>query len=124
MNLNPKLSMAGIWVPVDGSTLNKNNTGGLLQNLSALLPIGKTGEYGIILSGNGASGGFSNDPNNFVQVKIAVLLPDQLGGYQLGTEQLISDPYINGTQSILVTDFNADGTLTSSCQQKMKCLSF
>jgi len=110
MNLNPKLTMAGIWVPVDGSTLNKNNTGGLLQNLSALLPIGKNGEYGIILSGNGASGGFSSDPSNFVQVKIAVLLPDHLGGYQIGTEQLISDPYINGTQSILVTDFNGDGT--------------
>lgn len=110
MNLNPKLSMAGVWVPVDGSTLNKNNTGGLLQNLSALLPVGKSGEYGIILSGNGASGGFSNDPSNFVQVKIAVLMPDHLGGYQVGTEQLITDPYINGTQSILVTDFNADGT--------------
>lgn len=110
MNLNPKLSMAGVWVPVDGSTLNKNNTGGLLQNLSALLPVGKNGEYGIILSGNGANGGFSSDPSNFVQVKIAVLMPDHLGGYQVGTEQLIADPYINGTQSILVTDFNADGT--------------
>ena len=110
MNLKPKPSVAGIWAPIDPKDLRNGNTGFLLQNLSGLLPVGKSGEFGIILAGNAAGGGgFSSDPSAFSTVKIAILLPDGLGGYKIGTDQMIDDPVINGTQSIVVADFNLDG---------------
>ena len=110
MNLNPSLSMVGIWTPIDPKDLNKNNTGFLLQNLSGLLPLDKPGLYGVILAGNAAGGGgFSNDPSFFASVRIGIIAPNGSGGYKVSTEQFISDPIINGTQSIVVADFNKDG---------------
>ncbi len=105
MNINPKLSFAGIWVPYVASS----NANGSVIDFHALVPNLSTGSYGVVVSGWAwTSAGFSTG-SQIQTVSIGLFEPLASGEQKLVTDRYVSDPKTNGSGSIIVNDFNSDG---------------
>lgn len=106
MQTNPILSFAGLWVPVSASYLNDQNAGSD-ATISSLIPIGPGGALGVVINGWGVN----TDRTLLVpeRVSLALFTPDGAGGLILNTPAYFSDPTSNGSQSVIVADFNSDG---------------
>ena len=108
------LSMAGIYVPVDASNITPELSGSLLTPVSALIPIGTTGQYGVLLNGFNFGEKFGVTDQAVIgnsipaKVRLGILTPDATGRLTINTI-LIPDAINNASQSIVVADFNKDG---------------
>ncbi len=110
MNRSLKLTLAGIWTPVDSSYLVPDkNYGGLAQTTYAHVPI--AGGNGLFISGWGWTGGFGEDASATAPetVHVAVLAPQADGTLHLSTSNYLASDVINGANSAAVADFNGDG---------------
>ena len=105
--------MAGVFIPVDKSNINPSFSGAILTPESALIPIGTTGQYGVLLNGFSLGDKFGvTDPimiGNSVpsKVQLGVITPDETGKLKINTT-LIPNSISNSSQSIVVADFNKD----------------
>ena len=105
--------MAGVFIPVDKSNINPSFSGAILTPVSALIPIGTTGQYGVLLNGFSLGDKFGvTDPimiGNSVpsKVQLGVITPDETGKLKINTT-LIPNSISNSSQSIVVADFNKD----------------
>jgi len=109
LNSNPTLSDAGLWVPVtNNSYLSANYNGTLANTFHALLPLGSSGEYGMVVTGWGYSG-WPATLTTTAPISVAILSPDSSGNFGIHTANYLSDPVTNGAGSAIVADFNGDG---------------
>lgn len=109
MNSNITFSRAGMWVPVtDSSYLSSSYKGELANTFHALISLGTSGQYGMVVTGWGYSG-WPPTLTKTPPVSIAMLVPDSNGNLNIGTSAYISDPSTNGAGSAIVADFNGDG---------------
>jgi hypothetical protein len=99
----------GVWRPVtDNSYLSSKYTGSLSNTFHALLPLGTSGQYGMVVAGWGYSG-WPPTLSTAAPVSVALLTPDASGKLSINTSQYISDPVTNGAGAVLIADFNEDG---------------
>ncbi|QJC56912.1 hypothetical protein HC248_02223 [Polaromonas vacuolata] len=107
-NTKPTLSDAGLWQPVtDKNYLSSSYNGTVVAN-HTLIPIGNLGQYGLLVNG----WAFTGSPPAFsstVPVSLALFTPSALGTVTVNTAAYITDPVNNGSQSLIVADFNGDG---------------
>ena len=109
MNSTPILSNAGLWVPVtNASYLSSSYNGTLANTFHAVIALGTSGQYGMVVTGWGYSG-WPPTLTTTAPVSMALLTPDANGNLSVNTSAYISDPVTNGGGSALVADFNGDG---------------
>jgi len=98
MNSKPSFSLAGSWVVSSTQT-------GIIPFYSQI-NLGVSKANGLVLAG-WAYNGFSSTV--FYTTNIAILDQNADGTLKVATGNYISDPVINGTGSVIVSDFNKDG---------------
>jgi hypothetical protein len=99
------MQYAGSWIPVNVSQLSSTYSGSVAFGFESLVKINGN-QYGLIVTGWNYSGPVNAQP---VKVKIGLFVPDSSGNLTLQTDNYISDPYTNGSGSVVVADFNNDG---------------
>lgn len=107
-NTNPTLSYAGLWQPVTNKNYLSSSYNGTVVTNHALISIGNSGQYGLLVNG----WAFTGSPPAFsstAPVSLALFTPSASGTVTVDTAAYISDPVNNGSQSLIVADFNGDG---------------
>jgi len=104
-DVTPLLSMAGVWQPVRDAYITQTNSGIVANDPSHLLPLGPEGREGRVI--NGWPLGGANAPAT-TPVDIAIFAQDANGNMSLATQNFVSDPQVNGGQSVIIADFNGD----------------
>jgi uncharacterized protein (TIGR03437 family) len=108
-DITPLLSIAGVWQPVADQYITSSNTGwpGNTFFGNILLPNGKEG---LVVTGWSNSNLGTPTPTSVTPFNIAILEQQQDGTLLLATPKYVSDPQANGGGSVIVADFNGDGT--------------
>lgn len=110
MNLTPRLSLAGIWQPVDTHYLVADkNMGALASTTYGHLQLGHGS--GMVVSGWGWTGGFGADGALATpeKVRVAMLAQQADGTLALATSTYLPSDLTNGANSVATADFNGDG---------------
>lgn len=110
MNFNPRLSLAGTWVPIDAHYLVPGkNSGGLASTTYGHLGLGAGSS--MVVSGWGWTGGFGENaalpaPE---KVHIAILAQQADGSLKLATSDFLTSDVTNGANAVSTADVNGDG---------------
>lgn len=100
------LSYAGSWIPIKAIDSSINGT--IANSFYALLKIGNSNQYSIVLTGWGYSG-FDTKQATPSKVSIAIFGSDQAGVFSNVTSTYVADTSTWGGGSVVVADFNGDG---------------
>ena len=106
--MNYSFSNAGIWTPYLETDLTKAFNGNISHGFYSLIKLKELNNYGIVLTGwdyIGKSDGISHN-----KIQIALLAPNKDGTLSVRTKDYIEDPITNGSGSVIIADFNKDGT--------------
>ena len=100
MNVNPTLSLAGIW------KFNGGSTDSAFVDFYSIIHLGPTKSQGVVLGGWAIPYASLATPE---QTTIAILDQNGDGTLKLDTAKYVTNPNTNGIGSVIVTDFNGDG---------------
>ena len=101
------LSFGGSWTPIDSISSQVN--GQLANTFHSLIKLDNSGYFGLINTGWGYSG-FDTTQTIPSRVKMSLMAPNGSGELNLNTSKYISDPTTWGGGSVIVADFNSDGS--------------
>jgi len=110
MNTAYRLSLAGIWIPIDiANLLPDKNYGGLASTTYGHVPL--AGGNGLVVSGWGWSGAFGSGAALATpeKVHIALFAPQADGTLALSTQDYLASDLTSGANAVAVADFNGDG---------------
>lgn len=109
----PALSLAGLWQPVADAYLSpKGPQGHVASQPYGVLDLDGAGRPGIMVSGWVWAGAFGEESGLTEAVPVEVaLLAEQPGGggMTMVTDDLLPSPVANGSNAMVVADFNGDG---------------
>jgi hypothetical protein len=98
-------SLAGTWQPIANPHLSSEYTGNIIA-ISAPFSMDRSGKESVVLSGWSLNGGRNSE---LVPVNFAIVKQQTDGTMKESTKEIIGDSSSNGTQGIVVADFNGDG---------------
>jgi len=101
------LSFAGSWTAIDA--VSSKVSGQLANTFHSLIKLGNSNYYSLVNTGWGYSG-FDTTLKIPSNVNISLLTPDSSGSLSLNTSKYISDTSTWGGGSVVVADFNSDGS--------------
>lgn len=101
------LSFAGSWTAIDA--VSSKVSGQLANTFHSLIKLGNSNYYSLVNTGWGYSG-FDTTLKIPSKVNISLLTPDSFGSLSLNTSKYISDTSTWGSGSVVVADFNVDGS--------------
>jgi hypothetical protein len=104
----PTFSIAGVWVPINPSTIGGNINGTVSARFNSLIRLPKTSSYGLVVNGWDYQG-YNSKTNTHAKVSLAIFSPDSAGNLTLNTSSYIDDDVTNGSGSMVIADFNGDG---------------
>ena len=105
-DITKMFSLAGTWQPVANQFLNADYTGTIANVIATPFSLDPSGRESVVLSGWANNGGRNAQ---LVPVNLAIVKQQADGSMRESTLELVADPRSNGTQGIVVADFNADG---------------
>lgn len=101
-------SLAGVWQPINSADITNVRNGNLSVLPYAQIDLDSTGRAGLVLSGWSWGGSFGAG-TSVTPVNIAIFAETQDGTMQLATDKIVPSATTNGSNSVVVTDFNNDG---------------